>query len=69
MDPKLSVRQHLVHIWDDGSYFVILDLRMMLLKCESRIHALALIYAFVVQDGLGHRSQTLGETATSYCLG
>ena len=51
MDPKLSVRQHLVHIWDDGSYFVILDLRMMLPKYESRIHALALIYAFVVQDG------------------
>ena len=69
MDPKLSVRQHLVHIWDDGSYFVIPDLRILLPKCESGIHALALIYAFVVQDGLGHGSQTLCETASSSYLG
>ncbi len=60
-------KQQKVLVWDDIRKvkqqhvcifsFVILDLRILLIKCESRIHALAL------NTLLGHGSQTLNETA------
>ena len=62
MDPKLLTKQQKVYVWDDISS-VILDLRILLFECESRIHALALNML------LGHGSQILNETAKSSCLG
>ena len=69
MDPKLSLKQQIVHVWDNA-FFVIPDLRMSLPKCESGIHALALnIFIQTTKLLLGHGSQTLCETATSSYLG